>query len=409
MVVDGTGEVIARAVHELLQKWKIEDLTEMICFDTTSSNTGARKGAINILDELLGRCLLKLPCRRHISELMLRAVFELYIGKSSAPEVTLFDRFAKSWKNIDTANYQSGISDGIVSQNISNEECEKMKTFCRERLAVKQPRGDYKEFLQLALIFLGENVARFHIPGATSHARFMSKAIYSLKIFIFRDQFRMSRPELKGIREVCIFLIRVYIQYWFECGSAVEAPNNDLTLIKAIVQYPNSEVSAVLMDKFRRHVSYLSEEHAALALFDARVSLDIKRKMVSALQIDDITYTECPTVDEITVDAFFTTARKDLSDFITIRSKGLLDRMEISMEFLRSDPSTWSEREEFVAGLKKCGSIHVVNDPAERAVKLITEYNRSLTHDEDDRQFLLQVVEYYGRKWPSSKKSDLLN
>jgi len=35
----------------------------------------------------------------------------------------------------------------------------------------------------------------------------------------------------------------------------------------------------------------------------------------------------------------------------------------------------------------------VVNDTAERAVKLFEEFNTLLTNDEEEKQFLLQVVE----------------
>jgi len=49
----------------------------------------------------------------------------------------------------------------------------------------------------------------------------------------------------------------------------------------------------------------------------------------------------------------------------------------------------------------------VVNDVAERNVKLIEEYNTILTKDEDQKQYLLQVVNEYRKKYPDSKKSTL--
>lgn len=211
IIPNGSGEAIAEAVVNLLNKWKIVDLTEMVCFDTTASNTGRFTGAVVRLEELLGHSLLQFPCRRHVSELMLRAAFELFLGKSGGPEVTMFDRFAKKWKNIDATKYGSGMNDEIVLKNISAEECEDLKVFCHENLREKQPRGDYKELLELALVFLGESAHIFHPPSATSHARFMSKGIYSLKMFAFRQQFELTIIELDGLRRLCIFLVRIYI------------------------------------------------------------------------------------------------------------------------------------------------------------------------------------------------------
>ncbi len=61
--------------------------------------------------------------------------------------------------------------------------------FIEDQLAThKQLRDDYRELLELTMIFLGgipKNGISFHIPGAVSHARWMSKAIYAFKIFLF--------------------------------------------------------------------------------------------------------------------------------------------------------------------------------------------------------------------------------
>lgn len=40
------------------------------------------------------------------------------------------------------------------------------------------------------------------------------------------------------------------------------------------------------------------------------------------------------------------------------------------------------------------GTLKVVHDIAERAVELIQEYYKTLSKDDKDLQFLLQVIEY---------------
>ena len=67
-----------------------------------------------------------------------------------------------------------------------------------ESLNLKFARDDYEEFLQLALIFLGGTPSggiKYRAPGAIHHARWMAKAIYSFKIFLFRDQFKLTKKE----------------------------------------------------------------------------------------------------------------------------------------------------------------------------------------------------------------------
>lgn len=51
--------------------------------------------------------------------------------------------------------------------------------------------------------------------------------------------------------------------------------------------------------------------------------------------------------------------------------------------------------------------MRVVNDKAERGVKLIQDFNDTLTKDEDQKQFLLQVVTECRRLYPDTSKSTL--
>jgi len=67
--------------------------------------------------------------------------------------------------------------------------------FALDHSKKEQFREDYKELLELTIIFLGRTPHRgisFRIPGASHHVRWMAEAIYCLKIFIFRNQFKMS-------------------------------------------------------------------------------------------------------------------------------------------------------------------------------------------------------------------------
>lgn len=73
----------------------------------------------------------------------------------------------------------------------------------------------YSEFLNLVIIILGKgtlsssNIA-LRAPGAFHHARWMAKAIYCLRIYLFRDQFYLTNQELNNIRDICQFIVRLY-------------------------------------------------------------------------------------------------------------------------------------------------------------------------------------------------------
>jgi len=76
-----------------------------------------------------------------------------------------------------------------------NDLCDHIIKFSKVRLLQKQPRDDYRELLELTVIcFCGKlsSDISFKIPGAIHQARCMAKAIYSLKIYLFCKQFRLT-------------------------------------------------------------------------------------------------------------------------------------------------------------------------------------------------------------------------
>jgi len=72
----------------------------------------------------------------------------------------------------------------------------------------------------------------FKIPGAIHHAWWMAKAICSLKIYLFREQLRLTPKEESALRSIFIFIERLHIKVWFNFPSSIKAPLQDLTFIK---------------------------------------------------------------------------------------------------------------------------------------------------------------------------------
>lgn len=410
-LTSSSGENIAVAVHKLLTDWNLCDKVKAAGFDTTSSNTGVITGALVQMKELFGLEYLPLPCHHHIYEIVLRGVFETKMGKSSAPEVPAFERFMAEWKNLDKTQFKNGLEDPIVRSKISNDVCTDIKDFCHHQLSKIHCRSEYREFLELVLIFLGVDVddrLKFRAPGPTSHARFMGKGIYDLKMFLFRDQFKLSAVQLKGIREMCIFIVRLYIKAWFCCMNPIAAPNLDFNFILDSILYAETDkvASEKILEKMSNHMWYLSEETIGLAFFDPNVSAEVKRKMVERLN------SETPIVKLANGRKLQTPQdlpQYDLSAFVSKKTKIFFNRFGISDEFLNCDPLIWETNDEFQKGLLICQELPVVNDSAERGVKFFKDFNRVLTIDEEEKQLLYQIVESYRRKYPSYNKSCLMS
>ncbi|XP_044580402.1 uncharacterized protein LOC123262280 isoform X2 [Cotesia glomerata] len=284
----GTGIEQASAVNSTLKHWGVSDYVKAVCFDTAYTNTGIHRGAGVELENLLGRKLIWLPCRHHVIELLIKGVFEVYWPTQNGPNVSIFGRFKNNWNKIDKSKYSAGINDPIVAKVLSEKKDETLDFI--ESYSLKYlPRNDYREFLELSSIFLGvipKDNFTFKHPGAMSHARWMSKVIYCLKIYIFRGEFKLTPHELTSIRQVCIFIIVIYIKAWFTSPSAILAANNDLILMQQLILYDkiNSSVSKGALKKMSDHLWYLSDKLAIISLFDDAVDPEVKKKMVKNLK-----------------------------------------------------------------------------------------------------------------------------
>ncbi|XP_044597242.1 uncharacterized protein LOC123273832, partial [Cotesia glomerata] len=168
---NSTGRAMADAVFDALQEYGISEFVVGLCCDTTASNTGQFNGAAVLIEQALERDLLLLPCRHHILEVVLKAVFDCQIFNSSGPNVPLFVRFRKEWDALDLTKFESGINDPIIYNILENDILD-IREFAETQLTLNHDRDDYLELLKLTLIFIGvvpDNVV-FRVPGAMHQA-----------------------------------------------------------------------------------------------------------------------------------------------------------------------------------------------------------------------------------------------
>ena len=76
-------------------------------------------------------------------------------------------------------------------------------------------------------------------------------------------------------------------------------------------------------------------------------------------------------------------------------------------DFLSLDPETWDSREDYRHERDTVASLHVVNDCAEHAVKLATDFNLALTPDEEQRQLLFHLTEHFRKQIPTQLKKNV--
>jgi len=95
-----------------------------------------------------------------------------------------------------------------------------------------------------------------------------------------------------------------------------------------------------------------------------------------------------------------------LGDLAMLASNKFFKKMQIWQSFLDEDPESWSTTDDCIT-VQIIAVIRVMNDNAEWAVALIEEYNGKITHDEQQLQFLVQVVAEHRSRFPDSKKTTL--
>lgn len=98
---------------------------------------------------------------------------------------------------------------------------------------------------------------------------------------------------------------------------------------------------------------------------------------------------------------------KSIDFFITNRSMNFFSRFNIDSSFLKEDPQNWENEESFINGRNKLKNLKVVNDTAERAVKLVEDYHGLITKDESQMAYVMQCVHEHRKLYPNCTKITL--
>ena len=291
-----------------------------------------------------------------------------------------------------------------LNENASwiQEQAQKILAWANELSTRTWPRNDYKEMLHLTIMYLGGNVPNFTFkcPGPDHHARWMSKAIYFLKLALLSEKFHMKEKEKEEVRVMAEFVALFYVPSFLQSELGSRAPCNDLELIKNMKIYSryNPEVAATCLESYNRHLWYLTHQLVVFALADANVAENTRQKMAVKLHgierksIDGgrPKFPDITNIEDIA-----------LENFIAAESWLLFDLLGLSgpQNWLQTSPDTWHEIPEYLALSEFIENVSVTNDIAERGVKLMTDFIEKC-HDEEQRDAITQVIEEHRKMYP---------
>ncbi|KAJ4930285.1 hypothetical protein JOQ06_019290 [Pogonophryne albipinna] len=421
---EACGEIIARLTCKLLQDWCCADQVVNMAFDTTASNTGHLTAACIAIQVSLDRPLLWSGCRHHIGEVLLSHIFtNLKVEASRSPEVTLFKRLQDNW-NLLPHKYSGPLS-RYITANAEQPFLGKLRAELTVSAAavIDYKRGDYHEFVQLCLVYLGADDAaqtpvNFQRPGALHKARWMAKLLYTLKLALMEQHIALlpqgtitTRQQVPKIRAFANFITHIYATWWLTCDTAVYAAWNDLKLYHNLYTYKSVDegIATSAMKALERHLWYLTGEMLPLALFSNKVPADERRALADAIlehKPDDLPM-RAPQqrfgtgFGKPKFPVLSPTTR--LADLANPDCWFGMHQLHIDPAFLSLTVEDWATSASFQAGVVNVRAINVVNDCAERGVKLTSDFVAA-AKSEQHLQNVLQAVEHDRCEQPNLRR-----
>ena len=409
LIKDGTGKTEAEEVISSLKDWGLQSNVYAMCFDTTSSNTGWKKGACVLIEKGLNRPLLWLACLHHIDELLLKTVWQTLFGIDMEPSYAEFKQFQKSWDTLDKNNFVQ-----LNPKSWMRPWRLKVIQYLKSLLeSEKQPRDDYRECIELVLVVLADPPENYFFkkPGPHHKARWMAPLIYGLKMFLFRKQLGKSRSDVQKLERFAIFVCLFYVEHWFTAPLAAEAPFMSLQFYKNMLQFIKYDkaIATAVLEKFMGHTWYFNQEYVPLSLFSKRVSDQEKEEIAKKLSnVRRPKKYEFGYPNPVLLPLDKAGLGRNLSDSIMGGSLFIFDVLGFGKDWLYMPIAQWENNKNYCEMKSWVQNLKVTNDCAERGVKLILDYAKSLTKDPVQREHLLQVVESHRKQFPDVTKTTFL-
>ena len=421
-IPSSSGSDQEAAIEKLIVKWGILPNVIALCFDTTSSNTGKWRGACIMIEHMKGMGLLWLACRRHVYEIHIKHISKAVTGKTTlSPGENLFKRLQEAWivlkEGIDYDNLVKFDWD-TYSGAILVEQAQIVQQFCRRCLVLDTfPREDYRELCELTFVWLGgvvPNGFQFQYPGAWHYARFMMQAIYYLKLQLLSRHITFMTPEEHSHVIQMSEFIGLFHTFWFlRCALASAAPFLDLQAIHQMRQYRQfrAVTAEACITSQANHGWYLTQQLVVFSLVDDDLPQEERRALAMALaktKRPKFFPPGKPIFPRVTDNFFWPNigTMPNLSSLVGTNSWLIFERLGISIvetEWLNLEVDQWESLSGYLKFRKFVRGLTVVNDPAERAIKLIQDFVEC-SHDEELRQDTMLAVSDHRKKFPKATK-----
>lgn len=191
---------------------------------------------------------------------------------------------------------------------------------------------------------------------------------------------------------------------------ACDAPWNDLKFLHDMKNFSLCDltVADVAYKKLRKHHWYLTEEMVVFTMFSANPKIPDKLKEAMAAKL-----LKMPIPEKfrrgmpLSLISDSVSESMSMVDLIGPESWFLFDAIHVEHDWLSLPVSEWHTDPDFVTAQEFVNTVEVVNDAAERMVKLNTDYAAFITDDKKQRASLLQAVEDHRNRYADFSKSTI--
>ncbi|KAG7164359.1 hypothetical protein Hamer_G003533, partial [Homarus americanus] len=294
---------------------------------------------------------------------VLRDAFKTVHRSYSGPMALLFQRFQKKWQRVNQATFKAGTMDGHENSGW----VQRALNYYMKVLERMQPLDNYLRLVELGMVFL----AWPHTPRSLDVIANILSPNHDVSTRVPANQ--------QGREDHSVF----------------ESLSNDLCFLKQLQESGkkvDGAFGAAATKTFQRRLWYLSEELMTLAFEESQYRWEegkegrILRIKVPEVDIPSLALKKLPSKN---TNCFFQTKL-------------------LGSRFISKDPAQWEDDQQFLLSQKVLREMWVVNFVAERGVKLIHDYNSSIAKNEDQKQYLHQVVATHRCQFPNPKKANLL-
>lgn len=253
------------------------------------------------------------------------------------------------------------------------------------------------------------------IIGAHHSARFMAYGIYTLKLEMLSSQLDLSQDDITSIHRMAIFVALFYAEQFLKSRLASISPAQDLKYLHYIQLYRvlDDKGAEVVTQSLKNHLWYLTAELVIFSLFDSELPDTVRKNIVFKL----LSFTRPkhfahgkPKFPSIDTDSPIDYPDQ-LVSFVGPRFWLLFHLLKMdgaALDWMKAPVKYWQRMVGYQKIEEIVRSLEVVNDCAERGIKLISDF-KDVCRDIDEQQDLCLVIQDYRDNLISLKKSDLNN